>query len=429
LTGSNTISNCLIEGGTGNISYPTTLPNIFNNIVSIDPDFISPSGSDFRLSDFSPCINAGISDTAGLSLPLTDFNGYPRIFDGRIDIGAFEYQQDDFRVLEEPSDQWVCAGGMVNLETRANGIIHGYQWQKNGINLDAATESSLIIDNASFADTGEYHCLILGNDQTISTDTIQLSVATDFSIAGQTTSLTLCPGTDTLLSVTLAGDQAVAYSWYKNNLEIPGAHRSVLEIPIPEEAQSDTFYCLVSNACKSLTSSDINLDVYELPDLELPEDTTVNAGQTLQLDPGSGYESYSWNTGSENQVLIISELAPGIYKYFVRVSDHNNCYIKDSILVTIRVPNGFMDINDKTGIKIYPNPVQEILYLKPYISIQEEVWVTLTDNGGREVWQLKYAELSDQMEYPIDISGLAPGIYLLSFRSKVMTTFERVIIR
>ena len=39
----------------------------------------------------SPCINAGITDTTGLSLPSVDLDGNARIYGGRIDLGAYEY--------------------------------------------------------------------------------------------------------------------------------------------------------------------------------------------------------------------------------------------------------------------------------------------------------------------------------------------------
>lgn len=54
------------------------------------------STADWSLLQTSPCINAGTTDTSGLNLPETDFIGEPRVFQGRIDIGAFEYQSNIF---------------------------------------------------------------------------------------------------------------------------------------------------------------------------------------------------------------------------------------------------------------------------------------------------------------------------------------------
>ncbi|MEW6007275.1 MAG: choice-of-anchor Q domain-containing protein [bacterium] len=56
--------------------------------MSADPLFVSPT--DFHLQPTSPCIDAG-SNTAP-ALPPTDKDGNPRIVNGIVDMGAYEYQ-------------------------------------------------------------------------------------------------------------------------------------------------------------------------------------------------------------------------------------------------------------------------------------------------------------------------------------------------
>jgi len=56
-----------------------------------NPQFVNYALQNYRLKDTSPCINAGIEDVTGLGLPDVDADGNARIFDGRIDIGAYEY--------------------------------------------------------------------------------------------------------------------------------------------------------------------------------------------------------------------------------------------------------------------------------------------------------------------------------------------------
>jgi hypothetical protein len=66
------------------------------------PEFVNPTAgvglsyngydADWSLTDQSPCVNAGTSDTAGLFIPDFDVSGNPRIFGNRIEIGAYENQ-------------------------------------------------------------------------------------------------------------------------------------------------------------------------------------------------------------------------------------------------------------------------------------------------------------------------------------------------
>ncbi len=61
----------------------------FTNI-SADPQFVAPAVGNFHLTAASPVIAAG--NTAAPDLPATDFDGFPRIASGTIDLGVYEYQ-------------------------------------------------------------------------------------------------------------------------------------------------------------------------------------------------------------------------------------------------------------------------------------------------------------------------------------------------
>jgi len=65
--------------------------DVYDNI-QLDPLFVGTGDHPFMLLDLSPCVNAGILDTTGLNLPEFDMAGNPRIFGGRIDMGAYENQ-------------------------------------------------------------------------------------------------------------------------------------------------------------------------------------------------------------------------------------------------------------------------------------------------------------------------------------------------
>jgi len=61
------------------------------NIDSL-PQFVGGDPFSYELLPGSPCIDAGTPDTTGLNLPPYDLAGNPRIYNGRIDIGAYEWQ-------------------------------------------------------------------------------------------------------------------------------------------------------------------------------------------------------------------------------------------------------------------------------------------------------------------------------------------------
>jgi len=78
INGINTNNNGTIIWGDGNIDE--------------EPIFVGGDPFSYELTKYSPCIDAGTPDTTGLNLPATDLAGNQRIYNGRIDIGAYEYQ-------------------------------------------------------------------------------------------------------------------------------------------------------------------------------------------------------------------------------------------------------------------------------------------------------------------------------------------------
>ena len=72
--------------------------------INENPMFVDTLNNNYQLRNNSPCIDAGTPDTTGLNLPGTDLAGNPRIYNGRIDIGAYEYQGN---AVEEPDTSFI----------------------------------------------------------------------------------------------------------------------------------------------------------------------------------------------------------------------------------------------------------------------------------------------------------------------------------
>jgi len=60
--------------------------------IDEDPFFADTTNGDYHLTENSPCIDAGNPDTTGLTLPPFDLDGNPRIYNGIVDMGCYEWQ-------------------------------------------------------------------------------------------------------------------------------------------------------------------------------------------------------------------------------------------------------------------------------------------------------------------------------------------------
>jgi len=87
-----TISYSDVEGGPGGayVEAGSVLDWGIGTIDS-DPQLVDPKGGDWHLGFGSPCIDAG-DNTAVPPLLLTELDGNPRIVNGKVDMGAYEFQ-------------------------------------------------------------------------------------------------------------------------------------------------------------------------------------------------------------------------------------------------------------------------------------------------------------------------------------------------
>jgi len=95
------LNNCIVYANTSNGSGPnydsstldycstTPLPPDGMGNLTNEPSFIDPFSGNFRLTQNSPCINAGNNLLAPNG---PDLDGHPRIAGGTVDVGAYEFQ-------------------------------------------------------------------------------------------------------------------------------------------------------------------------------------------------------------------------------------------------------------------------------------------------------------------------------------------------
>ena len=92
------LSYCNVENDLGHIFELEPHTN-----MDAPPEFADTANGNFQLSWKSTCINKGDPDTTGMSLPSLDLSGADRIYEGRVDMGAYEYNRPT--TIPKNSDQ------------------------------------------------------------------------------------------------------------------------------------------------------------------------------------------------------------------------------------------------------------------------------------------------------------------------------------
>ena len=118
--------------------------------------FMDPENGNFRLSYGSACINAGTPDISELELPSVDLQGLPRVLDGRIDMGAYEY----YPVPIVETYDTACEGNgfafFDSICTATGNYVH--HTNVLDVTLDTLYVLHLTVNQSSFGDTTAVAC-------------------------------------------------------------------------------------------------------------------------------------------------------------------------------------------------------------------------------------------------------------------------------
>jgi len=95
-------NNGLVQYGLDSINgHEYITPEQYNDMLDVDPLFVDMQHHDYQLNANSPCINTGKEDISGLFIPDLDLAGGPRVYNDRIDMGCYEWNNigvDEFLV-------------------------------------------------------------------------------------------------------------------------------------------------------------------------------------------------------------------------------------------------------------------------------------------------------------------------------------------
>ena len=231
--------------------------------------------------------------------------------------------------IQAGSQTTFCSGDFVDLTVQTQ-TGYNLQWQKNGTNIPAATNSVLRVDS-----TGNYRCIV---SQGICRDTSQI-INVKVSILPQ--AIVTPSGPTTFFtgdSVILSAPGGFSYQWFKDNLPLPGITTKSIIVK-----SSGQYKVIVYNQGCNDTSS--NLQVTVIPG----SSTNIVAGGATTFCNGDSVillatfdltYSYQWK---RNALTIPGANAN---RYLAKVSGSYTCEItisgntqtSNSIIVTVK-PN------------------------------------------------------------------------------------------
>ncbi|MFO8086252.1 MAG: T9SS type A sorting domain-containing protein, partial [Bacteroidales bacterium] len=110
-----------------------------------------------------------------------------------------------------------------------------------------------------------------------------------------------------------------------------------------------------SNGCQNGDS--MNIQVYELPVIDIGADTSIGLSESLIIDAGPNYQSYLWYDGSSAQSVVFQadSAGAGDHNVYLVVENAFGCQNSDSVIVEVFDDTG-VEISASELFRVYPNP-------------------------------------------------------------------------
>ncbi|MCD4731361.1 MAG: gliding motility-associated C-terminal domain-containing protein [Bacteroidales bacterium] len=173
--------------------------------------------------------------------------------------------------------------------------------------------------------------------------------------------------------------------------------------------QTGLYWVLVSNSCGDATDS-IFVEVFPQPQPDLGPDTTICSGESLILDPGNQFVSYTWQDNSSMPFYMVMNSG-----YFsVSVENTYGCFGEDDIFVSLSEPEvdfgedsficegetATLDAGENYMAYLWQDNTTEQIYT---VMESGTFWVEVVDEYGCEGGDEINYEL-----YPIPTANLGP---------------------
>lgn len=274
----------------------------------------------------------------------------------------------------------------------SNGFPTNYMWYPMSINSNTLTGLS----------AGIYTCIITnsclsGYEQTVSI----IPIYPDPSISITAGNSIVCPGK----SVSLVANGANTYTWYPGSTTGYSVNVTPVSMSIYTVNGSSSFGCV--------SSKTIQVDVYPNPVVNVfATPSLICAGQQAILS-AAGANSFTWLPGGLiNASIIVSPLITSTYS--VEAYSINGCLTSNTIQVIVtNCTNINESLDDSIDIKIYPNPVADVLRLERSHQKGEKFVVFLRDSQGKLLKEVVW--IDECLDF--SVSEFSESLYVLEIFS------------
>ncbi len=262
-------------------------------------------------------------------------------------------------ISSQTGDSTKCEGESMTFSVNATGTAPiSYQWYHSSNAISGAILPTYTIASVSAGDMGDYYCVVSNSCNSLTSNTMALTVNVAPTIVSQSSGATKCNGDNITLNINTTGTNPISYQWYDANGVVNGAISNVYSMYSLTTNDANSYYCTATNSCGAVSSSNIQLVVNESPVINSQSSNTEvceNSSANLSIGAsGTATLTYQWYNSSgsisnaSNNTYILNNVDTSMADtYYCIVS--NSCGSAQSQDIALTVNQSPVIVSQSSG--------------------------------------------------------------------------------
>jgi PKD repeat protein len=243
------------------------------------------------------------------------------------------------------------------------------------------------------------------------------------------TASTISPCTGEGVNFTdISSGNPTTWSW-----SFPGGTPSSSNLQNPSNIHYDTpgTYNVSLTASNGITSGTKTktgfINVGLSPVVNLGNDTSLCAWNTILLDAGNPGGTWLWSTGATTQTILAdsSGIGYGSRNFWVKVTNSTGCETMDTIRITFQICDGIEEVGVHPTVTVFPNP-SDGHFMIDICGFEGGSWQLYSMDGSL----VKQSGISlNKFISAVNVSEIRKGIYLLKVQKGDTILLKKIILQ
>ncbi len=166
----------------------------------------------------------------------------------------------------------------------------------------------------------------------------------------------------------------------------------------------------------------------ELPDVTLSEfNDMLITDSELTLTGGSPIGGEYFGVGVNGGVFDPAIAGEGTHAITYTYSE-GNCTATATQFITVNLVTNITGFNFEDLVNLYPNPTTGIFVLEIENTDFEDINIQICDLSGRQVYEQRFSNASDNFHNKINLSSFQNGIYMIKVYNEKVSLVKRIVL-